>query len=109
MKKVAIVAAVLLMFGAWAVASPATSSWDGWISDSKCAAKGADASHAQCTKKCIEGGEKPVLVTDKDQKVVPIENPSAVTGHEGQHVKVTGSLTSSGAVHVDKVTPTGGN
>ena len=79
MKKVAIVAALLLMFGAWAVASPATSSWDGWISDSKCAAKGADASHAQCTKKCIEGGEKPVLVTDKDQKVVPIENPCS--GH----------------------------
>ena len=74
MKKVAIVAAVLL-FAAWAVASPATTSWDGWISDSKCAAKGADASHAQCAKKCIEGGEKPVLVTDKDQKDCPHRQP----------------------------------
>ena len=109
MKKVAIAATVFLLFGTWAVASPATTSLDGWISDSKCAAKGADASHAQCAKKCIEGGEKPVLVTDKDQKVVPIDNPSAVAGHEGQHVKVMGSLTSSGAVHIDKVTPTGGN
>ena len=107
MKRLALMTAGLLLLATWAVASPAPNSWDGWISDSKCAAKGADASHAQCTKKCIEGGEKPVLVTDNDQKVVPIDNPSAVTGHEGQHVKVTGSLTSSGAVHIDKVTPTG--
>ena len=96
-------AAVLLLVTVWAAASPASTSWDGWISDSKCAAKGANEAHAQCAKKCIAGGEKPVLVTDKDQKVVPIENPSAITGHEGQHVKVTGSLTADGAVHVDKV------
>ena len=109
MKKIASAAIGLMLFTAWAVASPATSSWDGWISDSKCAAKGANAAHAQCAKKCVEGGEKPVLVTDKDQKVVPIDNPSAVSGHEGQHVKVTGTLTASGAVHIDKVAPLGGN
>ena len=80
-------------------------SWDGWISDSKCGAKGANAAHAQCAKKCVEGGEKPVLVTDKDQKVVAIENPAAVAGHEGQHVKVSGTMTQDGAVHIDKVTP----
>lgn len=109
MKKIALVAIGLMLFAAWAVASPATSSWDGWISDSKCAAKGANAAHVQCAKKCIEGGEKPVLVTDKDQMVVPIDNPSAVSGHEGQHVKVTGTLTASGAVHIDKVAPLDGN
>ncbi len=102
MKRIALMAAVLMVLAVWAAASP-TTSWDGWISDSKCAAKGANAAHAQCAKKCIEGGEKPVLVTDKDQKVVPIENPAAVAGHEGQHVKVTGTLTADGAVHVDKV------
>lgn len=98
-------AAVVLVFAAWAAASPATTSWDGWISDSKCAAKGANAGHAQCAKKCIEGGEKPVLVTDKDQQVLSIDNPAATTGHEGQHVKVSGTLAANGAVHVDKVTP----
>ncbi len=96
-------AAALMVFAVWAAASPASTSWDGWISDSKCGAKGANAAHAQCAKKCIEGGEKPVLVTDKDQKVVPIENASAVAGHEGQHVKISGTLTGDGAVHVDKV------
>ena len=102
MKRIALIAVGLMLFAVWAAASPATTTWDGWISDSKCAAKGANAGHAQCAKKCIEGGEKPVLVTDKDQKVVPIDNPSAVTGHAGEHVKVTGTLTASGAVHVDK-------
>ena len=103
MKRIALMAAGLMLVAVWAAASPASTSWDGWISDSKCAAKGANAAHAQCAKKCVEGGEKPVLVTDKDQKVVPIDNPAAVAGHEGQHVTVTGSLTASGAVHVDKV------
>lgn len=109
MRKFAFVAVGMMLFAAWAMASPATSSWDGWISESKCAAKGANAAHEQCTKKCIEAGAKPVLVTDSDQKVVPIENPAAVAGHEGQHVKVTGTLTANGSVHIDKVAQLSGN
>jgi hypothetical protein len=103
-KKTVPVVLGLFLCSMLAMAAPKDSSWDGWISDSKCGAKGANASHAGCAKKCIEGGEKAVLVTDKDQKVVAIDNP-AVAGHEGEHVKVTGTLTSSGSLHVDKVTP----
>jgi hypothetical protein len=105
MKKIVLVVLGLILCSMMAVAAPKDNSWDGWISDSKCAAKGANAAHAQCAKKCVENGEKPVLVTDKDQKVVAIENPAAVAGHEGQHVTVTGSMTASGTLHVDKVTP----
>lgn len=104
-KKTVLVVLGLILCSMVALAAPTDNSWDGWISDSKCAAKGANAAHAQCAKKCVENGEKPVLVTDKDQKVVAIENPAAVAGHEGQHVKVTGSMTESGSLHVDKVTP----
>ena len=78
--------------------------WNGWISDSKCGAKGANPEHAACAKKCIEAGEKPVFVTDKDQKVVGIANPDAVKGHEGHHVQLTGTMTDNGMLHVDKVT-----
>jgi hypothetical protein len=78
--------------------------WDGWISDSKCGAKGANAAHAECAKKCIGMGEKPVLVTDKDMKVVGIDNPDAVTGHEGHHVQVMGTMDDKGMIHVDKLT-----
>jgi len=86
------------------LAAAKAQTWNGWISDSKCAAKGANAEHAACGKKCVEAGEKPVLVTDKDMKVVNIANPAAVKGHEGQHVQVTGTMTADGSVHVDKVT-----
>jgi len=78
-------------------------SWSGWVSDSKCGVKGANAEHAACAKKCIAAGEKPVLVTDKDQKVVAIDNPEALSEHAGHHVEVTGKMTDSGTLHVDKV------
>lgn len=104
MKKTTVVVIGLFLCNILVMAAPNTTSWDGWISDSQCAAKGANAGHAGCAKKCIANGEKPVFVTDKDQKVVAIDNPAAVTGHEGQHVKVTGTMTTSGLLHVDTVT-----
>lgn len=75
----------------------------GWISDSKCGAKGASAAHAGCAQKCIASGEKPVFVSDSDKKVMAIDNPDAVKDMIGQHVDVTGSVTSGGAVHVASV------
>ncbi len=78
-------------------------SWDGWISDSKCGAKGANASHEACAKKCIGAGEKPVFVSDKDQKILQVQNPDALKEHIGHHVQVTGDMTADGALHVDSV------
>ena len=100
---------VLLVIGLYVMSMTALAvakdmTWDGWISDSKCGVKGANAAHAACAKKCIEAGEKPVLVTDKDQKVVNIANPDAVKGHEGQHVQVTGTMNGNGSLQVAKVT-----
>ncbi len=87
-----------------ALAAASEMTWAGWISDSKCGAKGANANHAACAKKCIDAGAKPVLVTDKDQKVVPIDNPDAVMDHLGHHVQLAGTMSSDGGIHVDKVT-----
>jgi len=100
---------VLLIIGLYLIsmtvlAAAKDMTWDGWISDSKCGAKGANASHAACAQKCIGAGEKPVFVTDKDQKVVGIDNPDAVKGHEGHHVQVSGKMDADGMLHVDKVT-----
>jgi hypothetical protein len=78
-------------------------SWNGWISDSKCGAKGANAAHLACAKKCIDAGAKPVLVTDKDMKVVAIDNPDSVMKHLAQHVEVTGTMNTDGSIHVEKV------
>jgi len=70
----------------------------GTITDAKCAPKvGGD-----CAKKCIEKGEKAVLVTDSDKKVLKIDNQDAVTAHAGHHVSVTGTVKGD-TLHVDKV------
>jgi pectin methylesterase-like acyl-CoA thioesterase len=43
-----------------------------------------------------------VVVTDGDQKVLTVENPDALTGHEGHHVAVTGHVKGD-SVHVESV------
>ncbi len=75
---------------------------NGWISDSKCGVKGANAGAEACTKKCIAAGAKPVVVTDKDQKVLNVDNPDALKDHYGHHVAVTGHIKGD-TIHVDSV------
>jgi hypothetical protein len=74
----------------------------GWVSDSQCGAKGANAGAADCTKKCVEKGAKLVVVTDGDQKVLMVDNQDALKGHEGHHVEVTGHMEKD-SLHVDSV------
>jgi hypothetical protein len=74
----------------------------GWVSDSKCGAKGANAGAAECTKKCLKEGAKVVVVTDSDQKVLNVDNPDALKGHEGHHVAVTGEVKGD-SIHVDSL------
>lgn len=75
---------------------------NGWVSDSKCGVKGANAASAECTKKCIGAGASAVVVTDTDQKVLAVDNPDALKGHEGHHVAVTGHVDGD-KIHVDSV------
>ena len=106
MKKLVIVlCTICLMLTVAAVAKDkaAGEHWTGYISDAKCgAAKVGTADGAACAKKCIEGGQKAVFVNDKDKSVVDIANQDAVKGHEGHHVKLTGTKGEDG-IHVDKV------
>jgi hypothetical protein len=74
----------------------------GWVSDSQCGAKGANAGAAECTKKCVEKGASLVVVTDGDQKVLMVDNQDALKGHEGHHVEVTGHMEKD-SLHVDSV------
>jgi len=105
MKKVVIsFAAVSVMFFMIAIASAAdkTTTVNGYVSDSNCGAKGANASHAACMTKCLGKGAKAVIVTDSDQKVVTVDNPDVLKGHEGHHVAVTGEMTGD-SIHVENV------
>lgn len=101
MKKFACVIACFVLLSAMA-AWAGDNSISGWIVDEKCGAKAAHAGNEACTKKCLESGAKPVFVTDNNKDVLNFDNPGAIKGHEGHHVKITGSLE-SGALHVDNV------
>ncbi|MFZ0761628.1 MAG: hypothetical protein WAM69_16900 [Candidatus Sulfotelmatobacter sp.] len=72
---------------------------NGWVTDSKCGAKGANANAEACTKKCLAAGAKMVIVTDGSDKVLVVDNPDALKEHVGHHVAVTGSETAD-SIHV---------
>jgi hypothetical protein len=97
-------AALSVLFFMVTIASAAGSSTtvNGTVSDTLCGAKGANASHAACMTKCLGKGAKAVIVTDGDQKVVNVDNPDVLKGHEGHHVAVTGELTGD-TIHIESV------
>jgi hypothetical protein len=102
MKKVLSFAlAVSLVFMA-GLALAADTTVNGTVSDSMCGAKGASASHAACMTKCLSRGAQAVIVTDTDQKVLVVDNPDVLKGHEGHHVAVTGTVTGE-SIHVGSV------
>lgn len=75
----------------------------GYISDSKCAAMHM-GSGADCVKKCISEGEKPVFVDNK-KNVWAIDNPDAVPADmDGKAVRATLTMdTANKSVHVEKI------
>jgi hypothetical protein len=96
-----VLCSLLLMVASVAFAA-GSETVNGWVSDSKCGVKGANAGAEACTKKCIAAGASPVVVTDKDQKVLTVENPDALKDHYGHHVAVTGHVDGD-KIHVDSV------
>ncbi|MGB6199756.1 MAG: hypothetical protein WA871_02830 [Candidatus Acidiferrales bacterium] len=83
-------------------------SWTGWISDSSCGAKGANAGHKACAIDCVKNkGQSWVFVDDKTKKVMAIDNQSIVNPDAdlGAEVTVTGTVTASGSLHLDKISP----
>jgi len=75
---------------------------NGYVSDSMCGAKGANTAHADCMKKCLTKGAKAVIVTDGDKKVLTVDNPDVLKGHEGHHIAATGEVNGD-SIHVDSV------
>ena len=72
----------------------------GYISDSKCGAKGAKDEHADCAVKCVKGGASPVFVTDG--KVYKISNQDKVVAHAGHKVTLSGTMDGD-TIKVDSV------
>lgn len=88
-KKTLSLSAVLLL----ALLTPtlaAAGEWTGWLTDEQCGAKGAKAEHADCAKKCAEGGAKVVFYNTADEKLYTLDNQELALKHVGHEVKVTG-------------------
>jgi hypothetical protein len=74
----------------------------GWISDSMCGAKHMGTG-ADCVKKCIQSGMKPVFV-DSEKQVWSIDNPDAVKDYYGVHVTVTATEDAQAkSMHIDMI------
>jgi hypothetical protein len=94
-----IVLAFVLVLSLFAVTSMAAE-MTGYISDSKCAAKGAKDAHADCAVKCVKGGAAPVFVSDG--KVYKIDDAAKVQDHVGHKVTITGDVKGD-TIHVESV------
>lgn len=90
MKRIAALATLAFTFTALPMFAE---SFTGWVSDAMCAkdpAKVSSADHADCAKKCIEGGSPAVLVVNG--KVYPVSNPDMLKDHAGDKVTVDATL-----------------
>jgi hypothetical protein len=90
MKRIAVLATLALTLTA---GSAFAESYTGWVSDAMCAknpAKVSSADHADCAKKCIEGGSPAVLVVDG--KVYQVSNPDTLKEYAGKNITVDATL-----------------
>jgi hypothetical protein len=90
--KIRFAAVTLAALFAATLTMAADGSWTGYISDSKCGAKGANAQAGECTTKCVKAGAKYVFVNDADKKVYVVDAQDKVAAHAGHHVTVKGTV-----------------
>lgn len=71
----------------------------GFVGDDHCGKKSGPG-HAECAKKCVKGGHKPVLVVG--EKVYAISNPEKLGELVGEKVDVTGEVNGD-TITIEKV------
>jgi len=94
-KRLLVCAFALLVIASLSLASDKSKegSWTGWVTDTKCGAKGTSETHAACAKKCVDGGQgKYALYNPADKKVYVLEPQDKVAAHAGHHVTVKGTV-----------------
>lgn len=101
MKKALLALAVAaLLVPAFAAAD--AGSWTGWVTDDHCAAKGANAEHAACAKKCLDNGGKLVFYNTADEKIYQLDNQKLAEEHIGHEVVVKGTAEGD-AIKVESI------
>jgi hypothetical protein len=97
MKKYVMFAAAVLFAASPALAEEKT--WNGTLTDAKCAAKHAKAEHNgtapddhECVLKCVEGGGKFVFVSGGKTYQIANQDLAALKTHAGHGVALTGEM-----------------
>ena len=87
-----LLAALVVSLASFAFAGDAVEgSWTGFVTDTACGAKGAQADHAACAAKCVkEKGAKYALYTADDKQVWVLSNQDEAAKMAGQEVTVKG-------------------
>jgi len=88
MKKVALLAFAVLVFGSLSFAGNKTIT--GVVSDSHCGAKHSTAGNADCVEHCVSGGATYILVANG--KVYQLDSQDKFKGLGGKEVTVTGKV-----------------
>jgi hypothetical protein len=102
MKRVFCLLAAVIGFSVLVAQAADSTQSTGWISDSMCGAKHMGTG-ADCVKKCIASGLKPVFV-DTQKQVWSIDNPNAVKDYYGAHVTVTATEDAANkSMHIDTI------
>ena len=96
MKNIFLTALLLISFSVFA-GDPITLT--GFIGDDHCGTKSGPG-HAECAKKCVKGGHKPVLIVDK--KVYSISNPEKLGDLVGEKVEIIGEVKDD-VITIEKV------
>lgn len=90
-RKAALVVLMLMVVASLALAKEG--SWTGWVSDSHCAAKGANAGHKDCATKCVKGmGAKYVLYEPSSKKAYVLSDQEKAESFVAQEVVVKGDI-----------------
>ncbi|HTD53415.1 MAG TPA: hypothetical protein VK780_10350 [Thermoanaerobaculia bacterium] len=82
--------AVVVGVASMGLAATTEGSWDGWITDTHCAEKGAKAGHAECAAKCVKEGGKYALYNPADKSMWVLSNQEEAAKMAGKEVKVKG-------------------
>lgn len=92
----------LLVMPIAATAAGTAGSWNGWITDEACGAKGANAAHKDCAVKCMEKGSKLALYNTTDKKLYKLDKQDVAKQHLGHEVTVKGTATGD-SIAVDSI------
>lgn len=78
--------------------------WTGWIVDSTCHGKNANAEGKACVLSCVKNGAKLLLYTEPDRPLFGLDDQKLASEHVGYRVRVSGDQDGA-YIKIKKIEP----